>query len=126
MNDSKADDRRWPRHVYGVGTEPDPRFSLANERTFLAWIRTALGFMAGGIAVATVARFANAWRLEIQIMAVSLVICGVVCAAGGYWRWIRQERAIRLGLAMPSTSAMPFIAAVLVLVALAGLIFVLS
>ena len=126
MSDSSSEDRRWPRQVYGVGTEPDPRFSLANERTFLAWIRTSLGFLAGGIAVATVARFANAWRLEIQVMAVALIICGVVCAAGGYWRWTRQERAIRLGRAMPSTTAMPFIAAVLVLVALAGLIFVLT
>ena len=33
------------------GTEPDPRFTLANERTFLAWIRTSLAFLAGGIAI---------------------------------------------------------------------------
>ena len=33
---------RFPKAVYGVGAEPDPRFTLANERTFLAWIRTAL------------------------------------------------------------------------------------
>ena len=33
------------------GEEPDPRFTLANERTFLAWIRTSLAFLAGGIAV---------------------------------------------------------------------------
>jgi putative membrane protein len=33
------------------GTEPDPRFTLANERTFLAWIRTSLALLAGGIAV---------------------------------------------------------------------------
>ena len=35
-------ERRWPSRVYAHGHEPDPRFSLANERTFLAWIRTAL------------------------------------------------------------------------------------
>lgn len=34
------------------GTEPDYRFTLANERTFLAWIRTALALIAGGVAVA--------------------------------------------------------------------------
>ena len=33
------------------GTEPDPRFTLANERTFLAWIRTSLALLAGGIAI---------------------------------------------------------------------------
>jgi putative membrane protein len=31
------------------GTEPDYRFTLANERTFLAWIRTALALLAGGV-----------------------------------------------------------------------------
>ena len=57
MSDGEpAEDRRWPRAVYGIGTEPDPRFSLANERTFLAWIRTALGFLAAGAGVAAVAQ----------------------------------------------------------------------
>lgn len=32
-----------------LGEAPDYRFSLANERTFLAWIRTSLGFLAGGV-----------------------------------------------------------------------------
>jgi putative membrane protein len=31
--------------------EPDYRFTLANERTFLAWIRTALALIAGGVAL---------------------------------------------------------------------------
>jgi putative membrane protein len=31
----REDDRRWPRSVYGVGVEPDPRFSFANERVLL-------------------------------------------------------------------------------------------
>ena len=44
-------DRRWPRSLYGVGTEPDPRFTFANERTFLAWIRTSLALLAGGVAL---------------------------------------------------------------------------
>ncbi|NDV10205.1 DUF202 domain-containing protein, partial [Rhodococcus sp. IEGM 248] len=37
--------------LLGGGTEPDPRFTLANERTFLAWIRTSLALFASGIAV---------------------------------------------------------------------------
>src|SRR5690242_12758931 len=40
---------RWPRWVYDAGDEPDYRFSFANERTFLAWIRTALALIAGGV-----------------------------------------------------------------------------
>ena len=42
---------RFPQHVFGVGDEPDPRFTLANERTFLAWIRTALALIAAGVAL---------------------------------------------------------------------------
>ena len=40
---------RFPAFVYRDGQEPDPRFSLANERTFLAWIRTALALAAAAI-----------------------------------------------------------------------------
>lgn len=41
---------RYPRSVFRVGTEPDARFTLTNERTFLAWTRTALALIAGGVA----------------------------------------------------------------------------
>ena len=41
---------RW-RVAADDGDEPDYRFTLANERTFLAWVRTALGLLAGGVAV---------------------------------------------------------------------------
>ena len=44
-------EHRWPSSVYAHGSEPDPRFSLANERTFLAWIRTALALVAGAAAI---------------------------------------------------------------------------
>lgn len=47
--------RRFPRWVFGEGSEPDPRFTLANERTFLAWIRTSLALLACGIALEAVA-----------------------------------------------------------------------
>ena len=44
--DEHSNGTQWPRWVYGHGSTPDPRFSLANERTFLAWVRTALAVVA--------------------------------------------------------------------------------
>lgn len=58
-------------------------------------------------------------------MSVALILCGLVSAAGGYARWVGQERAIRLGRPLPSTSVMPFIAAVIALVATAALVLIL-
>ena len=35
----------------GEGREPDPRFTFANERTFLAWSRTALALVVAGLGI---------------------------------------------------------------------------
>ena len=45
--------RLWisPARVHEEGVTPDYRFSLANERTFLAWLRTGLALVGGGFAV---------------------------------------------------------------------------
>ena len=43
---------RQTQFCFDQGTEPDPRFSLANERTFLAWFRTGITLLALGIAAA--------------------------------------------------------------------------
>lgn len=42
---------RFPRRVFGQGTEPDARFTLANERTFLAWIGVSLALISVGVAL---------------------------------------------------------------------------
>src|SRR5215216_5514088 len=70
--------RRWfdPDEVRSVGTTPDYRFSLANERTFLAWLRTALALVGGGLAVA---QFLPQHRLRI-VIAVSLLTLGALVA----------------------------------------------
>lgn len=52
MTTKDSDERSWlARTLLPEGEEPDPRFTLANERTFLAWIRTSLAFLAGGVAL---------------------------------------------------------------------------
>lgn len=117
-------DRRWPRAVYGVGSEPDPRFSLANERTFLAWIRTSLGFLAAGAGVAAFAHAVGQLRVELKFVSLLLLVCGLVCAIGSFLRWSRHERAMRTGEPLPSSPAMPLLTGVLAAVALVAIIVV--
>ncbi|MFC6421887.1 YidH family protein [Ornithinimicrobium tianjinense] len=94
---------RWPRSVYGEGVEPDPRFSLANERTFLAWIRTALALLAVAAAV-------DALPLGIGVRAQALLstvlaLTGLVAAVHAWRDWSRTEQAMRRDLPMPGNAA---------------------
>lgn len=95
-----TDRRRWPGWVYGVGEEPDYRFSFANERTFLAWLRTSLALLAAGIAL-------DAIELSIPsdaqvALSVGFVTLGLLCAVASWVRWARAERAIRRREALPA------------------------
>jgi putative membrane protein len=107
-----ADVGRRERDVESVGKEPDARFSYANERTFLAWIRTALGLMTAGLAITQLLPefdFAGGRRL----IGLPLIAVGVVMAITSYWQWLRNERAMRLDEPLP-TSYLPRIVAVVV------------
>lgn len=112
-----AADVRRPRSVYGVGDEPDVRFSLANERTALAWVRTGLGLVAGGVALTSFATFAD---LSALLDAVAAVAClgGAALAAYALVSWRRNERAVRLGEPLPAPGALPVVVAAVVLFAL--------
>jgi inner membrane protein YidH len=92
--------RRQPRWVYDAGEEPDPRFSLANERTFLAWVRTALAMLAGGVALHALAFPATHWVRS--VLTVGLIALGGVVCAFAFLRWARVERAMRLREPLPS------------------------
>jgi putative membrane protein len=82
-----------------VGDDPDPRFTFANERTFLAWNRTALALVGGGLAVAQLLDFdIHAVRL---VIALPLLALGAVTALSSYRRWERNERALRLSQPLP-------------------------
>jgi putative membrane protein len=95
-------ERRWPGWVYAGGEEPDYRFSLANERTLLAWLRTALALLAAGVALDQI-DLAMGATLQ-QALAAALVLLGIVCAAASWWRWASAERAIRRGRPLPSST----------------------
>jgi putative membrane protein len=106
--------RRWPRSVFGVGTEPDPRFTFANERTFLAWIRTALALLAAGISLDTfVTKFPEALRTAVSIL---LVLTGAACGGIAYCRWMASERALRLNKPLPAPVIAPVLGYGVVLV----------
>ena len=82
-----------------VGEDPDPRFTMANERTYLAWIRTSLGLLAAGLAVAEfLDSVSDAVRLAI---AVPLIGLGAATALSAFGEWERKERAMRLKQPLP-------------------------
>ncbi len=116
-------EERKPASVYGQGDEPDPRFSLANERTALAWMRTALALVVGGVAIISVSSLTTLPKWTALIGAAS-------CLGGGLlaWRavagWARVERALRMSRALPSPRALVWLA--VGVIGLAALILLLS
>lgn len=92
------------------GTEPDPRFTLANERTFLAWIRTSLALLAGGIAVEA---FTSDVFPELvrRGLAVLLLLLGMLLSAGSAVRWLRVEGSLRTKRPLPLPLIAPLLAA---------------
>ena len=111
--------RRFPARVYGTGSEPDPRASLANERTFLAWVRTSLALLAAGVAL-------EALDLPVQpglrlAAALVLLVLGVLAPLQAWRGWTGVERALREGRPLPA----PVLAAPLALgAAVAGALLV--
>jgi putative membrane protein len=117
-------DGRWPRQVYEVGDEPDPRFSLANERTFLAWIRTGLALLAVGVALeGLTVPASDAAR---HALVVTVVVLGAVSCAGAYIRWARAERALRQSRPLPAPTLAPLLGFGLVVVGVVVIIAVLA
>lgn len=105
---------RFPQSVYRTGDEPDARFSLANERTFLAWNRTALALIAGGVAL-------EALGLDLQPtlrLAASLILiaAGLVVPVLAWFEWGRTERALRSASPLPGSATSIALAATIVLV----------
>jgi putative membrane protein len=109
-------ERRWPSSVYAHGSEPDPRFTLANERTFLAWIRTALALVAGAAAIDALPLPLN--DTVQNLLSGALALAGLL-TAGAAWRgWSRTERAMREGHSLPGNPAMLIVLAAVAVAAL--------
>ena len=106
------------------GEEPDPRFTLANERTFLAWIRTSLALLAGGIAIEafTSGLFVEPVR---KGLAVLLLLLGMMLSGGAAVRWLRVERSMRTKAPLPLPLFVPLLAGAGAVAAAVVLVFIL-
>ena len=87
-----------PQHQ--LGQEPDYRFSLANERTFLAWMRTALALVAAAVLFHQFAvRIEPRW--VVTTMSFGVAAIATMLAAGGYGHWRGNQIAMRQGRPLP-------------------------
>lgn len=115
--------QRWPARVYGDGEEPDYRFSLANERTFLAWLRTGLALVAAGVAVDVVDLSLS--PAMTTTLASFILLLGAGCAVLAFLRWSGSERAMRLGAPLPALGVTAtFFAGALTVLALLAIVIV--
>lgn len=83
-----------------VKDEPDYRFTLANERTFLAWQRTALGLLAATVALPQLVPGPAVQGMQ-YILSTALGMLAIVSAGAGLLRWRRVDRAIRCSGRLP-------------------------
>jgi putative membrane protein len=104
---------------------PDYRFSLANERTFLAWCRTALALLAAGVGVVYLPA-SDVLPNGRKVLGLMLVVLGGFSAGSSYARWRANRNAIARGAPLPRSNSMPIVAAGLVAVAVVALVVVIS
>jgi putative membrane protein len=90
------------------GTEPDPRFTFANERTFLAWSRTALALVVAGLGIVQLLPPFPGVPVGRHLLGVPLIVLGAVLAVVAYAEWVRNQRALRRGQPLPR-SIVPWI-----------------
>lgn len=81
--------------------EPDPRFALANERTFLAWNRTALALVAAGLGIVQLLPPFPGVPFGRHLVGIPLIILGAVIAGTAYVDMMRNQRALRRQLPLP-------------------------
>ncbi|MFJ2830961.1 YidH family protein [Streptomyces sp. NPDC087263] len=112
-----------PPDAEAEGSTPDYRFSLANERTFLAWLRTALALIGGGFAVDQfLPDLGRGWRVG---LALALLAAGVLCSLRAVNHWVRCETAMRKGEDLPVSRFPAVLSIAVAIVAVAMVVVVL-
>jgi putative membrane protein len=107
------------------GAEPDPRFTFANERTFLAWSRTALALVVAGLGVVQLLPPFPGVPWGRHVLGVPLIVFGAVVAVAAYGDWVRSQRAMRLGQPLPRSVMPRLLAAVITVIAIIAAVVVL-
>jgi putative membrane protein len=102
-----------------VGTDPDYRFTLAKERTFLAWLRTGLALLAGAVALASLVHDFGPRPFRIAITLLLLAL-SLMVTAGAYVRWDRTERALREKRPLPNDPLPRIVVSGLVIIVVAA------
>lgn len=100
--------RGWRPKAFREGEDPDPRFTLANERTYLAWIRTALGLIAAAVGLEAFGTDVLSSGVHTALV-VALLVGAIVLVVFAFLRWMGVEAAMRRGRSLP----VPAIAALL-------------
>ncbi|ORA59494.1 YidH family protein [Mycobacteroides franklinii] len=107
-----------------VDAEPDYRFTLANERTYLAWVRTSLALIASGVALM---QFVPEFWIPgaRHVVSIVLVITGGLLAMAAAGRRRRVQEAMRRDMALPPSHMPTFLSALLLgmVVLLVALLF---
>lgn len=108
-------------------SEPDPRFTLANERTFLAWSRTALALVAAGLGIVQLLPPFPGVPFGRHVLGIPLIVLGAVIAVAAYWEMTRNQSAMRRGQPLPR-SVVPWLLAITIagVAVLAAVIVLLS
>lgn len=102
--------------MYGTEEEPDARFSMVNERTFLAWICTSLAFLAGGVALETFELPLN--TTPTRVVSVIMLIVDIILPAVAWFHWGASERAMRHGPPLLASPALALIVGVVIVIGL--------
>ncbi len=112
---------RQPRWWPTGGEEPDPRWTLANERTLLAYERTALGLLVAGLAVAGSRAVAEA-PLWFSAIGLPLILLAAAVGLEGRRRFVSAQRAMRTGQSLGAPAVAAFLPWGIAVVAAVGLV----
>jgi inner membrane protein YidH len=107
------------------GGEPDARFTFANERTFLAWNRTALALVVAGLAIAQLLPPFPGVPFGRHLLAVPLIALGAILAVAGYLEWRRNQRALQRGQPLPRSPLPRILATSIAVIAIIAAVLVL-